>query len=47
MGSAEPGSQSEIKLYQQTSTKHCTATDLEIDGLYHVGKSTNVFLRLT
>ena len=40
VGSPEPGSEVNIK-YQQTSTKSCAATDLEIDGLYHVGKLTN------
>ena len=41
VGSPEPGCGDKIK-YQQTSTKPCTTTDLEIDGPYHVGKLTNI-----
>ena len=41
VGSTEPGSEVKIK-YQQTSTKSCPTTDLEIDGLYHVGKLTDI-----
>ena len=42
VGSPEPGSRGKIK-YQQYSAKSCTTTDLEIDGLYHVGKLNKYF----
>ena len=46
LGSPEPGSSGEIK-YQQTSTRPCTTTDLEVDGLHHVRKLTNISFTLT